>query len=275
MHSNKQSYISILTTDAYLPGALVLYHSLQHTQPQFPFKLLITTSISSDTIHSLEKHNVPFECVGAEIKNPTDVSTKHRWFPTYSKLYTFGQTAFEKVVYLDIDMLVLENIDELFLCENMSATNAGGMLPRKKSWKHMNSGLMVIEPSQEIFDDMMKRIGAIEPLVSGGTSDRPTHGSDQDFINAYFTDWSNSPQLHLDHTYNMIHYYLDEYHQLFGYDIAKGTHPVKILHYASYLKPWNMSPNELSQLQQDTSKKLEYRAIQLWQTAYEDLNNIR
>lgn len=37
------------------------------------------------------------------------------WFnTTFSKLHVFGLTEFDKIVYLDADLLLLSNIDELF-----------------------------------------------------------------------------------------------------------------------------------------------------------------
>lgn len=37
------------------------------------------------------------------------------WFnTTFSKLHVFGLTEFDKIVYLDADLLLLNNVDELF-----------------------------------------------------------------------------------------------------------------------------------------------------------------
>lgn len=176
-------------------------------------------------------------------------------------------TQYAKIVYVDADMLVLRNIDELFECENLSATNAGGMLPRKAHWIHMNTGLFVIEPSRTVFDDMMEKVGKIEDLVSGGTSETPKRGSDQDFLNAYFPDWLQRPELHLDHKYNIFHYYLDEYNKLFGYTID-GERPVSVIHFASHLKPWDIGRTDLVELKRDSERKLEFEAIVRWQEIY-------
>lgn len=264
----KYSFISIITTDDYLPGLLVLAKSLLETKTIYPFLTLVTPNISSKTLETLRKYNIEYKILVDEIGNPTDVNKNHRWFSTYSKLYIFDQIQYDKVVYLDADMIVLRNIDELFEKPHMSATNAGGMLPRKTSWTHINSGLLVIEPSKEVFNDMRSKIGVIEKTQSGGTIERPAFGSDQDFLNAYYPEWPNKKELHLDHKYNIFHYHLDEYHNLFGYSINEGRLPISIIHYASYMKPWGLDVKTEKDLQEDPNKSLELKAIRLWIDTY-------
>lgn len=260
--NSRYTFLSVLTSDDYLPGLLVLAYSLQKTGTAYPLLVLLTPTISLETLSTLDSYGITYKKLDYDFNNPTNVSKEHRWFSTYSKIFAFGQTDYKKVVYLDVDMLVLRNIDELFTYRHLSATNAGGALPRKKHWSHMNSGLMVIEPSQELFEDMVTKIGKIETVEAGGTMLKPQYGSDQDFINAYFPDWPNQKELHLDHKYNIFHYHLDEYNQLFGYTIEDSDKPISIIHYASYSKPWDINDKEV------TTNPMETRAIALWQQSY-------
>lgn len=277
LNSNKKdnyAFISIITSDDYLPGLLVLHKSLVETKTQYPFLVLITQDISIDTISILDKHHISYKIVKTKINNPTDVDQGHRWFPTYSKLNVFDQTQYDKVVYLDVDMLILRNIDELFKFPHMSAVIAGGMLPGKSTRKHLNSGMFVCSPSHELFEDMVCKIGKIEKLESEGSIDKPRNGSDQDFLNAYYPDWPTNKDLQLDHKYNIIHYLIDEYNKSFGYSIEDGHKPISILHYASYLKPWNISEKAEEELRRDSNKTLEFRAIQLWVDTYKNIIKI-
>lgn len=271
MNKIDRVFISILTTDDYLPGLLVLNSSLKSVGSRYPLHVLLTPDISKNTVDILSKNLIVYSTISQKIDNPTNIDIRHRWFPTYSKLTIFGQAQYEKIVYVDADMLILRNIDELFECAHMSATNAGSMLPRKKDRRYLNSGLIVIEPSHLIFNDMMSKVGKIENLESGG-GERPIHGSDQDFINAYFPEWPNQEELHLDHKYNIFHYHLDEYNKFFGYTIEDSPKPISIIHYASYLKPWNIKNDELDKMANDPDKRLELKAIQLW---IEQFNNIK
>lgn len=266
--NDNYAFMSIITSDDYLPGLLVLYKSLIATNTKYSFLVLLTPDINIDTISVLKKYGIPYKIVTNKISNPTNVDNNHRWFPTYSKLTVFDQTQYKKVVYLDADMLILRNIDDLFNYPHMSATNAGGMLPKKSSWKHLNSGIIVLEPSHKLFEDMSSKIGKIERLESEGTIDRPKYGSDQDFLNAYYPDWPQQNELHLDHKYNIFHYYLDEYNKLFGYTIEDGLKPINVIHYASYLKPWNMDKASINDLRAEPKRVLELKAIILWQDEF-------
>lgn len=63
------------------------------------------------------------------------------------------------VVYLDADTVVRKSIDDLFLCEKFCAN--------LKHSERLNSGVMVVEPSKELFEDMMSKV-TILPSYTGG-----------------------------------------------------------------------------------------------------------
>jgi glycogenin glucosyltransferase len=218
------SYVSLLTTDRYVPGARVLHHSLK-TRSQYPFLLLITPNISEPARQELARSGIRYAVVHP-IANPTGVKWGHRWFYNYSKLHIFGLLGLDKIVFLDADMLVTQNIDDLFQRPHMSAVNAGGLLPEKKSWIQFNGGLLVVEPSPALFQDMLAKVGAIE----GGR-----RGGDQGFLHAYYSRWPEQGELHLDHRYNLFHVHLDRHHELFNWSLED----MKVIHYASEVKPWS------------------------------------
>lgn len=68
----------------------------------------------------------------------------------FSKLHAWGLTHFKKVILIDSDMVVLRNIDHLFLQPDLSAVEDPGA-PGK-----FNSGLMVISPNEETLASMLK-----------------------------------------------------------------------------------------------------------------------
>jgi glycogenin len=221
------SYVSILSTEAYLPGVLVLHRSLLGTGPRHPFLLLLTPNVPHSVRGVLSTHGIGYRVLAKPIANPNRVSESHRWYYNYSKLHVFNLTEFDKVVFLDADMLVNANLDELFGKPHMSAVNSGGLLPELSSWTQLNSGLMVVEPSRELFSDMVGQIGTIEAGKAGG---------DQAFLHAYYRDWPDRKELHLDHRYNMFHTHLDRYHELFGYTLDE----IKVLHFIGETKPWSV-----------------------------------
>jgi glycogenin len=232
MAAERFSFVSIITSNNFLEGVLVLHYSLGKTNSKYPFLLLVTPNISEEVLKVLSKHGIQYAIV-QNIENPTQVDAEHRWFPTYPKLNIFGLIQFDKLVYLDADMVVFRNIDELFERPHMSAVNAGGLLPERcgYGWTSLNSGLLVVEPSLELFQDMLSKVGTIEKVETG---------SDQDFLQAYYLNWPEQKELHLDHGYNIFYYDLDSYSQLFGYSFSSDQYVLRVIHYAGDRKPWHM-----------------------------------
>ena len=69
---------------------------------------------------------------------------------TFSKLHAWRLTQYSKCVFLDADTLVLENVDELFEREELSAAPDIG-------WPDcFNSGVFVFEPSMETHGNLLE-----------------------------------------------------------------------------------------------------------------------
>jgi glycogenin len=254
MTSKNYRFVSILTTDDYLDGILVLKHSLAKTNAKYPFVLLVTPNISPKVLAALSSHQIDYITIEG-IENPVSVADSRlkRWNFTYSKLNLFGLEQFDKIVYLDADMLILQNIDDLFEKPHMSAVDMGEKLPELATWNRLNTGLLVIEPSVEVFNDMLSKVGKIEKKVASP--------SDEDFLQAYYPDWANQKQLHLDSGYNMFSYYWKRYHQLYGYNFSSDRKPIKIVHYIGEDKPWKLYNS--------------YSEMSVFQSAYQFLRNFK
>ena len=68
---------------------------------------------------------------------------------TFSKLHAWRLTQYSKCVFLDADTLVLQNVDELFDREELSAAPDIG-------WPDcFNSGVFVFEPSDQTFNRLV------------------------------------------------------------------------------------------------------------------------
>lgn len=63
------------------------------------------------------------------------------------------------VVYLDADTIVVKSIEDLFKC--------GKFCANLKHSERLNSGVMVLEPSETIFNDMMSKVTTL-PSYTGG-----------------------------------------------------------------------------------------------------------
>jgi glycogenin len=242
MEGQKFSYITVLSTDSYVEGVIVLHRSLVRSQARYPFLVLTTPNLADATYQQLQQSGIAYQPIPPIELNTALPTHQARWQATYSKLQIFNQTQFDKLVYLDADMLVYQNLDDLFRQPHMAAVNAGGMLPEYASWTEFNSGLMVIEPSQALYTDMLAKLPDLY-LPAGG---------DQDFLNAYYPDWPQQPEKHLDHAYNIFHEHVDRYQQLHGYELKgdrlkRDRKAIKVIHYVGERKPWLIKASLIEQ----------------------------
>jgi hypothetical protein len=84
-----------------------------------------------------------------------------RWTHSFGKLAIFSLTGFDKLVYVDSDMLILRNLDKLFARPHMSAVVAGRSFPGDEHWRGLNSGLMVVKPQAGLYETLLDCISKI------------------------------------------------------------------------------------------------------------------
>jgi lipopolysaccharide biosynthesis glycosyltransferase len=229
----QQAYVSVLTSDDYLPGVLALHQSLRNVGAKAAFLLLVTPDVSPVVRQCLKECRISTREI-APVDSPYAGQVTPAFATMFTKLRAFELVEYQKVVYLDSDMLVCVNIDELFEKPGWSAVNAGGMLPENADWVDLNAGFLVIEPNLAQFGEML-RLKDVLPSKDG---------SDQGFLHSYFPTWPRQPHLHLPHTYNLYVGHLDRYCELFGYHLPAPGRPaaattVRILHFWGAFKPWD------------------------------------
>ena len=207
-------YLTVLTTDDYAVGALALYQSLREIIPphKYDFVIVLTKDVSDgcevlirnsgiSTIR-IDKH---LERLSVSPKRTNKQGFLH-WNNTISKLLIFDLTQYDKIVYLDSDMIVLRNLDDLFEKPHMSAVVADVLMPGHEAWVQLSSGLMVIEPEAGLSFTIMAQAKDVDS--------KKYLYSDQDILQEHFADWPKHPELHLDQTYNIL---------LRSVDIYKGS----------------------------------------------------
>lgn len=227
----KYAYLTLLGSNNYLLGTLALNYSLNSTNTQYPLIVLVTENINSEVRRILEINNIRYlevPNIQSRIKKGIKKEYPH-WENTFSKLTVFGMTQFDKIIFLDSDMLVMDNIDELFNKKNLSAVVAGKSFPGNENWVDLNSGVMVIEPKIGEDSRLIKLMSSINSLTDMG---------DQDVIQRAYPNWKNMKNLHLSEEYNVFAPYEPYYIN------AGKVETVKIVHFVGGKKPWNMNKYE-------------------------------
>ncbi|KAH9969000.1 nucleotide-diphospho-sugar transferase, partial [Russula dissimulans] len=117
--SRKAAYVTLLTKESYLPGALTLERCLKSVQSRYPLVLLVTPSLSQRTRDALIRHGTQVREIQPlrSDSGPNIVAHDERFADTWSKLRVFELVEFDRVVMLDSDMIVMRNMDELMEIE--------------------------------------------------------------------------------------------------------------------------------------------------------------
>lgn len=223
----KQAYITLITNENYLSGVLVLAHSLANTKTSIPFYVMLPKTAESAIVTALQSRNISM--IFYEQSNETERTGSGYWKDTLAKLKVFDLTEFDKIVFIDADMFVRQNIDFLFAWPHMSAVAAGKEL--HPDWKRLNSGLMVIEPNHM---DYLGLMGTIETAYQERAKENIPFG-DQDVVNCYFKDWSEKPDLHLPAVLNVM---LGYGGALKKKGIIRETSEIAVYHFTGKQKPW-------------------------------------
>ncbi|KFM64744.1 Glycogenin-2, partial [Stegodyphus mimosarum] len=139
---------------------------------------------------------------------------------SFDKLNVWRLVQFSKCVFLNPDTLVIQNCDELFCHDELSAVPDIG-------WPDcFNSGVFVFVPSVHTFWNLL------EFAENQGSYD----GGDQGLLNSYFSSWSDDINKKLSFIYNLmanVSYTYSPAFRQFGRN-------VKIVQFHGSYKPWHV-----------------------------------
>jgi glycogenin len=135
---------------------------------------------------------------------------------TFTKIALWRQTQFSKIIYMDADMIALQNLDHLFQIEEPFAAAPDIGWPDA-----FNSGFMVLTPS-------MGEYWALQTLAHAGDS---FDGADQGLLNQYYAskNWHR-----LSFTYNCTPNAEYQWEPAYRYNKSN----IKAVHFIGKNKPW-------------------------------------
>lgn len=227
MEQNRQAYITVLSSENYLEGVRILLYSMKRVKCTFPLYVLLSESLA----HLRAK----IEKWGLQVIVAKDISlgdfegqnNRQYWNNTFFKLRIFELVQFDKLVYLDNDMILLQNLDHLFSCEHITAVQGGALIYH---WEDMSSGLMVLRPSLEDFQGLIDQI----PTVCESKIKANCGFGDQDIISYYYKKinpvWPEDQRL--DESYYGMVRCIHELAVHYGYK------NMKVVHFSGEKKPW-------------------------------------
>ncbi|CAI0551850.1 unnamed protein product [Linum tenue] len=262
---SKCAYVTFLAGNGdYVKGVVGLAKGLRKAKSKYPLVVAILPDVPKDHRRILVSQG----CIVREIEpvSPPDNQTEFAmayYVINYSKLRIWKFVEYSKMIYLDGDIQVFDNIDHLFdlpdghfyavmdcFCEKTWARTPQYKVgycqqrPDKVNWAvdemgpkpalYFNAGMFVYEPSLAIYDELMKKL-KITP---------PTPFAEQPIPNAY----------------NLV------LAMLWRHPENVQLEKVKVVHYcAAGSKPWRYTGEE-ENMEREDIKML----VKKWWEIYED-----
>lgn len=205
----KEAYVSVLhSSEDYVCGAISLGQSILHSGTSKDLILLADKSITPKSLNALKLAGWQIRHI-QRIKSTNAEKDAYNEY-NYSKLRIWELIDYDKVIFLDSDLLVLKNLDQFFFYPQITAV---------ENCRHLfNSGVLLIEPSKCTFETLMKKTLSIVSY----------NGGDQGFLNEVFRWWHRWPAT--------VNFLKDFYNVTIGpkHYYPENTHA---LHYLG-VKPW-------------------------------------
>lgn len=228
------AYVTLVTNADYAKGAVALVRSLVLTGTEADIVVMHTGGVPAEAlapVASLGAHLAPVELLPTSDafnerhsrarQHETAPFTRgekpafHTPLDNFAKLRLWQMTGYEKIAFLDADMLALKNIDRLFSYPEFSA--APNVYESLADFHRLNSGVFVAHPSEAMFSRMLERLDQPEAFW---------RRTDQTFLQEFFPDWHGLPVF-----FNMLQYVWFNLPGLWDWK------SISALHY-QYEKPW-------------------------------------
>lgn len=205
-----KTYLTLLNSPKYLDGVLVMYDSLKRTHTKYPLTVLVTGAEKLtgeiEILRRIEATDNNFKLIikdhlilPKQLYSYLDSYGFEAWNNTFDKLLAFELEEFEKIVFLDSDMLIMQNIDNLFDSLDMSCVPDGyAPLNFNIGDRNLNSGLMVINPKVGRVQELLTALECLLLRKNG----RPI--GDQDLLQEYYSDWKFDSSRQLPLGYNLF-----------------------------------------------------------------------
>ncbi|OTB15618.1 glycosyltransferase family 8 protein [Daldinia sp. EC12] len=211
-------YATLLLSDTYLPGALVLAHSLRDAGTTKKLAALVTRdTVAPEVITELETvydYIIPVDTIRNTQTANLHLMGRADLHSAFTKIKLWQQTQFRKIVYIDADVVAYRAPDELFeLPHPFSAAPDIG-------WPDLfNTGVMALTPN----------LGDYHAMLAMAERSISFDGADQGLINMHFKNYNR-----LSFAYNVTpsaHYqYVPAYRHF-----QSG---ISMVHFIGPEKPW-------------------------------------
>ena len=225
--ARRQAYFTLVQNDPWVIGALVLGHSLRRTNTSAVLVCQAGPDVTGgsrlrleevyDVVEPAEEYSFP----ESSFNKFGDIPEKLTF--SFRRLNAWNRTEFERITYIDSDVIVMKNIDELFNIPGVAAPREFDFrvwMRGKTYTDFFNGGLVSFTPSRRLFDRFAETLAAQWVYLGA---------SEQHLVNVVCRDdWFRIPD----------RYHIQAgtgYHAYFS-DRASS---IRTLHFSKISKPWD------------------------------------
>lgn len=208
MLQKRYAYVSFISDSRYIPGFLTMQESMKRVNTKYPLIAALPPDASKTLIKDLDNNNIKYVFLdnSAFPLKKEDFKGLLNFYYSFERLGILKLTQFDKVVYLDSDLLFISNSDDLFDKPHFSSVVSGKC--SHPSWEDLCSGLIVIEPSVSFYNDIIASYDKAKAFrLSENGHERIC---DQDLFTVYNDFyWRKHKELHLQETYDCLDHEVD------------------------------------------------------------------
>ncbi len=265
---SKYAYVTVLYgNNIYLTGAIVVGYTLMKTNTALDRVILVTPDVSDEYklyLADVFTHVIDIEYTKVSSEIFSEQNTRFR--DVFTKLESLGLTQYDKIILLDLDMIIAQNIDHLFklsapaACLKRFYVPYGKPIPAsmicqgKKLVGSINAGLMLLKPDLEEWDLIKKDIVQDKQI-------NKYKYPEQDYLSLrYCGKWTSITfnynfQFGLTNRVKKCHYKIDD---------------IYVIHYSSSYKPWSdLIPDREISDDEKQFKQQHQKYYDLWLNSYQ------
>jgi len=219
---SKEGYVTLVTNDNYAMGAMILGTSLRLSKTNRRLICMISEQVSQaakDELQMLFDHVVRVTVLESGDEKRLNLLGRPELGVTVTKIQAWRLTEYEKLLFLDADTMVMQNIDHVFDRQThfAAAPDIG--------WPDcFNSGVFLFAPSVKTHQELLQKLETV------GSFD----GGDQGLLNQYFHNWLSIQDGRLPFLYNVVSNAVYSYKPAY----AHYKNDIKVFHFIGPNKPW-------------------------------------
>ncbi|KAL5590081.1 hypothetical protein FOVSG1_011948 [Fusarium oxysporum f. sp. vasinfectum] len=239
------AYTQYVTSSEYLCNSVMFFEALHRLSSRadrvmmYPSRMLKSDDDDSGDarllIKARDRYNVKLVPIAVQHKDNSDAT----WADSFTKLLAFNQTQYSRVISIDSDSILLQDMDELFLLPSVPVAmpRAYWLYPDKEI---LSSQVILLEPSEIEFARILEKVD----LAS-------SNDYDMEIVNYLYRDSA----LVLPHRcYDMLtgEFRSDNHTKYLGSDVepwdpAAAYNEAKLIHFSDWPlpKPWLHTPEDL------------------------------